>query len=986
MDDRTASFGYWLRRRRKALDLTQEELARSAACSRFTIRKIEADERRPSRRLAARLAETLAIPAREREAFLDAARALSAVHRLNMGASLTALDPGRREIAETDRFVCREAELALLTSAVVDLGARGGRVMLIEGEPGIGKSRLIRELVRVARARGVRTLATQCYQIERATPYQPVVDLLTQVLDLTPAASLQKLASISLAEIAALVPALEQRVHVPMLSNDFPEARQARLLRAVTELFDVCAAGGQLIVIVDDLQWADRASAQVVNYIARHAISRPLLVLTAYRDDELDGDRELGQLIASLRREPHAGHLPLARLPLDAAVQLLDGAGDAELAARLQHASDGNPFFLTAMLHALRAGEISADGTTELPVPEALRTSVQTRLAHVPAEARPVLDVAAVLGRRFDFDTLLAVTNGAEEGLLRALEMLVSRRLLREDADGYYDFSHDKIRQVAYLAIGAARRQRLHRAVAESIEQDGEAAPHERDALLAEHYERGRVFGKAVAHMALAAERSLKLFAVRDALHWLDRAIALTEAHDKVLAEPVLVDLRERRGRARALAGHTEGAAADIRVVIDAAVRREDRAKARDALIQLGMVYRRGDDHRQAIACLTQALAECRALDVEHDTANTLYHLGTVMWSDGRNREAATLHDEAVAICERLSLRDLVAVQAYHGSGEAHFNRLAPTAAIACFQRSIELAREIGDKSYESENLMMIGFSCTGVFGAGDYEQAAMSFEAALEIARRADLQWHVGPSQLGLSHVHACMGRYGEAWTGMTQMLHRLDQLGQTRYRLIAYGLLGILLLDLGLHAQAVAYSERALELADAARIRFWRFLLEANRAIGHLRLGRLDDAPELEEALAWARDNDERIEMSRCLIALAELAFRRGDPDRCFGFASELLVLAHAHGLKELAAQGRYWRGTAHAAAADRDEAIAELSAAAADAETIGRVCLARDAWSALGRISAGQAALERAAAVDAKIRHSAAGSTLANLLSES
>ena len=189
MDDRTASFGYWLRRRRKALDLTQEELARSAACSRFTIRKIEADERRPSRRLAERLAETLAIPAREREAFLDAARALSAIHRLNMGASPVAVGIGFDESGETDRFVGRETELALLTRAVADLSARGGRVVLIEGEPGIGKSRLIRELMRNAGARGVRTIAAQCYQIERATPYQPVVALLTQALDLTPVGS-----------------------------------------------------------------------------------------------------------------------------------------------------------------------------------------------------------------------------------------------------------------------------------------------------------------------------------------------------------------------------------------------------------------------------------------------------------------------------------------------------------------------------------------------------------------------------------------------------------------------------------------------------------------------------------------------------------------------------------------------------------------------------------------------------------------------------
>src|SRR6185503_8565037 len=136
--------------------------------------------------------------------------------------------------------------------------------------------------------------------------------------------------------------------------------------------------------------------------------------------------------------------------------------------------------------------------------------------------------------------------------------------------------------------------------------------------------------------------------------------------------------LYARRGVARAQAGQTEGAVADIRRVIDAARARGDRESARDAVIQLGMTYRRADDYEQATQWLTQALAESRAMNDERHAADTLYHLGTVAWSDGRNREAIAFHQEAVAICERLGLVDLIAVQAYHGRGEAHNNNLEP--------------------------------------------------------------------------------------------------------------------------------------------------------------------------------------------------------------------------------------------------------------------------------------------------------------------
>lgn len=977
--ERTNSFGYWLRRRRKALDLTQEDLADSVSCSRHAIRKIEADERRPSRHLAERLADKLAIPPQEREAFLDAARASRRTERLEVDWEPVAVAQteetavARTEETEVTPFVGRGNEYGLLLGLLARLTTGSGHAVLIEGEPGIGKSRLMRELAQYARARGLRTLSTNCYEIERAMPYQPVIDLVTQALELAPDASLRKLAPVSLAEIAALVPAVAQRIPVPALSSDFPEARQARLFRALRQLFDALAEGRQLIAIVDDFQWADDASAQFVHYFARGAASRPLLVLLAFRDEEMYADERFAGLVESLRRETHVRHMPLARLRLAETEALLKG--DVRLAQRLQRETDGNPFFLTTMLHALRAGEMAGGDGGDLSLPEALQAFVRARLVHVPRAARPALDVAAVFGRRFDFDSLLKVMKAPEDRLLAALETLVRRRLLREESDGLYDFSHDKVREVVYREIGGARRTLLHRAVAETLETHGEGESHEQDARLAEHYERGRVWHEALHHMVRAAERSQKLFALRDALHWLDRAVALAEAHGEALRDRSLIDLYECRGSVRAQAGQAAGAVADIRRVIDAAKAKGDRAKARDALIQLGMTYRRGDDYPQATDCLQQALAECRAMNDERHAADTLYHLGTVSWSDGRNREAIAYHEEAVAICERLGLTDLVAVQAYHGRGEAHFNNLEPRAAIACYERSIDLARGIGDKSYESENLMMVAYAHLGTLGLGDYAKAAAQFDAAFEIAQRADLQWHFGPTLLGRDHVRACTGHYGEAFNGMTRTLHWLESVKQVRYQLIAYDLLGQLLLDLGLNRRALDDCERALALADASKITFWRPRIVANRAIARLRLGLIDDGLELEREVAHAREYCELQEMVRCMEALAQLALARGDAGGCLRYAREVLVLAESSGLKERAGSAHRWCGEALIAKGDVRAAAAELAVAFRIAHDIGRVRLIYDVERAMAKL--GQKSEPERWSAD--IRQSLAGTTL-------
>jgi tetratricopeptide (TPR) repeat protein len=768
-------------------------------------------------------------------------------------------------------------------------------VVLLEGEPGIGKSRLMRELADYTAARGLCTLSTNCYEIERAIPYQPVIDLVTKALDLASSDTLQKLPPVSLAEIAALVPAIAERVAVPKLSADFPEARQARLFRAVMQLFGALAAGRQLVVMIDDIQWADDASVQFAHHFARRAASRPLLLVCAYRAEELETEERLATLVQSLRRETHARHIPLARLQLADTEALLERFDHPALkapglAARLHRETDGNPFFLTSMLHALAQGESAGAPAGELPLPEALRASVRARIGHVPASARSVLDVAAVLGRRFDFETLAAVSRESEETILHALEALVKRRLLREEPeDGYYDFSHDKVREVVYREIGSARRVTLHRALAQALEERSEGDPRERDARLAEHYERGHAWKKALQYLLLAAERSQKLFAMRDALHWLDRAVSLAEAHPDAIQDAVA--LYERRGVARAQAGQTEGAVADIRRVIDAA-----RA--------------RGDDYEQATQCLTQALAESRAMKDERSAADTLYHLGTVAWSNSRNREAIAFHQEAVGICERLGLRDLVAVQAYHGRGEAHYNNLEPKAAIACYERSIELARAIGDKSYESENLMMIGYACTGYMGLADYARAQASFEAALEIARKADLQWHMGPTLLGLDHVRGCTGKTEEALAGMTKTLRWLESLRQLRYQLIAYDLLSHLLLELGRHREAAERCERALALGSEKGITFWRPRLEANLAIARMRLGDLEVGPVLESAAAYCRQNSEGFQLARCLQGLAELALARGDAAACRAHAEELLSLVEPAGMREFAEHARRFK----------------------------------------------------------------------------
>ena len=968
MDDQGNSFGYWLRRRRKALDLTQAALGQKASCSQAAIKKIEAGERRPSRALALRLAEHLAIPALERAAFLEAARSLGAADRLQLDelpvrATATAASESIAQAAHrTTPFVGRGKEYGQLIGLIAGLKAGSGRVALIRGEAGIGKSRLMQEAVRHAQQQAVVTLTTNCYEIEGAIAYQPVIDLVTQACQALSECRLRMIAPILLAEIASVAPAMAARLaDLPPLSVDFPEARQARLFNALVQLFDVLAQDRRLLLTIDNIQWADDASLQFLHFLARQIAGRPMLLVCAYRDTELGSNERLTSLLEGLRHEPATLQMALAGLGPGDTEELLEIINDPKLgatglAARLHRETDGNPFFLWSILHSLSEGECVIGDALSLPLPDALRDSVRARLARVPLEDRQLLDVAAVLGRRFDFEILFALSLMAKERFLHTLDSLVMRRLLHEEQEsGFYDFSHDKVREVVYLDIGSARRVLLHREVADLLERRFESATHERDAHLAEHYERAKVWPKALLYLCRAAEHSQKLFAMQETLQWFDRAAALLQAHSEAATPAQQLALYERRGQALAQSGQIELAVANFQKVIDTARALGQHEHARDGLIQLGMAYRRADAYEKAVVCLDEALVASRATDDERHVADTLYHLGTVAWSNGRNDLAITYHQQAVAICERLGLNDLVAVQAFHGRGEAYFANAEPEAAIESFSRSLDHARRIDDKSYESENLMMIGWACAGHMGLANYPRAMSQFNAALDIARAADLQWHLGPTLIGRAYVQVALGKFAEAWTDLREALPRLETLGLVRYQIMAHDAMGCLFLDLNCHEPAQQHFERGLALARGAAIMYWAPRLQANLAIAQSRSGVSVDLAALAGALQYAQDHSETWLSVRCLEALAETALSNSDADGCTRYADQLLALASSGNMRELIGKAHHLRGLASFAVDGYEPARRKLTQALTLAEQLGNIRLAWDCHLALARFAA-------------------------------
>lgn len=416
-------------------------------------------------------------------------------------------------------LVGRAPQRAQLAAAWRSTEAGQAQLVLVSGEAGVGKTRLVEEFRGWCARRGAGTAEARCYPVEGALAFGPVVAWLRSE---TFRPRLSRLDRARLTEIARLLP--ELLVEMPDLERPgpLPESDQRhQLFDAVSAA--VLAARGPVLLVVDDLQHGDRETCQLLHYLLRVRSEAGLLVVATARWEEIDGDHPMRGLLAGLHAQERLVEIELARLSRGETVVLVERLTGAPLkepdAQRLYGETEGNPLFV---VEAVRAG-----WTAGRPLSPRVQAVIEARLAQLDAPARDLVGVAAAIGREFSTDVLAAATDAGEDTLVRSLDELWRRRIVREQGADTYDFSHDKIREVAYLGIGPARRRRLHLRIAAALEQLNATAPGPVSAQVAAHYERAGAAQEAVTWYRRAAEAAQLLHANAKAIRLLDRALGL---------------------------------------------------------------------------------------------------------------------------------------------------------------------------------------------------------------------------------------------------------------------------------------------------------------------------------------------------------------------------------------------------------------------------------------------------------------------------
>ncbi len=868
--------------------------------------------------------------------------------------------------SETSRLVGRATELATLARALEALRARSGGVVLVEGEAGIGKTRLVAELAAQAASLGCRVLQAACYESQQQLPYAPLLDLFRALLD-GPAAEVASKIDLlrpSAAYLLTTLPELSDWLPFAVAAGPLDAAAERRrFLHTIGRVFAALAAQAPLLVVVEDLHWADEASLELLAALARGAAAGPFLLVLTCRDDSA-GCREPVHTELN-RRLPATTHLKLGPLRLVDADTLirralgLDRPTPAELLHVVYRLTEGNPLFVGEIVRSLPPDayqmEFAGGVVDQLPIPRTVQEAVQRRVQRLSPATRTVLEVAAAIGQRVQFDLLQELADCSEADLLQHLKVLVNAQLLEETRSDEFAFHHALTRQAVYVRLLGRERRALHERIGLALERRGGAAPDAHASELAYHFHAAADWSRTRDYAVRAGERALALHAPHSAVEQFTRAMAA----ERTLGARPESFISRLRGRAYEILGDFSAARADYESAAGAARDASDRRQEWEALIALGVLWT-WRDYNTTGAYFRQALALADATGDASLVAHSANRIGNWHLNVGDPLLALQHHRDALSTFERVGdeqgIADTLSLLAMSCFLVGDLRQ-----GTDCCQRAIDAQDALGDIQAAAENraslvlgtVTMVTDTCVPALSPAD---ALHRMRPALEMTRESG--WRSGEA-FAQFNVAYCLGELGD-YTGALAAAHaclgiaaEIDHGEWTTAGLCTLGGLHRDLLSFGTSRE---YLERGLAQARAIGSSHWMRIASAHLTSTLVEAGDLSAAElVLGQTLT---DDTPTLGPGRALwCARAELDLAAGRPNEALSVLQKLMPDVRQDAAEPPMFRPVYVRAQALALLRRSDEAVELLEHAVHWASEWGLLARLWRAQTTLGRVQAAQ-----------------------------
>jgi DNA-binding SARP family transcriptional activator/predicted negative regulator of RcsB-dependent stress response len=737
--------------------------------------------------------------------------------------------------------------------AILDAARRGrGQLVLVQGEVGVGKTRLVQEVIESAP--GTCLLVGHAYEADGTPPYQPLIEAIRSAHPVL--ASLNPpIPSLWLQEVSRLVPELGARTMEAAggaTRGTYPEEARSRLFEGIARFVTRLAQEGPVILALDDVHWADEASLEVLGYLTRAVASERVLIVATYRGEE--AGPSLHRLVRDLRRDGLVTQIDVKRLTVDditAMIRRMAGMeeGAERFSQRIYERTAGNPFFVIEVIKSLfeqgllreetggwaTTWEDFASDYRTLPLPLSVREVVEARLERLDEQTRLVLETAAVIRHPFTFSTVYLASGLSEIQALDAFDTLLRVGLIHEIAVDFegstYDFSHPLIREVAYHNLSGARRQHLHCRVGQALETTHLPSPNGVVERLAYHFSLGGARDKALRYAIAAGHRARAVYAAESAIEHYTRALAL---RPDAAAE---AEVRAGLGDVYTLQGHHADAIASYRRAVELTGNSQQIA---DLHRRIGRVYERSGDYESALNHFETGKAALATGGPSPMLARLNDGIALIHIREGRPGEAIALCRRALETLDSLDDAETRQETAWltNTLGSAYLHQGSYAAALDHFQRSLTLRNALEDRQGTATLHNNIGVVH---YYRGDYQAAHESYERSLTIKQEIGDRYGLAMSHMNLGLTSLHLERVAEAQRHLREALDLCRDIEAEGLLPEIYRILARLHLYLDDPATAAIYADKAL--ATAREQNNETFVGVAQRVRGQVAAARNDE-----------------------------------------------------------------------------------------------------------------------------------------------
>lgn len=872
-------------------------------------------------------------------------------------------------------FVGRNSEHNDLVQLYLRAQRGEAQAVIVEGESGIGKTRLVIEFMNWASAQGADVLSGQAFHTAGGLPYQPIVESL-RGCSLFEADPSNYVSDVWLGELSRLLP--ELRDVFPSLPEPLADDSTARtrLFEAVARLGDALSANLPVVLFIDDVQWADVGTLDMLQYLARRWVKQPILLIISIRSEALATSSALPEWLSDLGSAMPTARVMLGPLSPEDTYHLVQFL-DEEIAHQKRHDEDesvrtfgellysetqGHPFYLMEVLKALLVeGVMKRTSTGQgtfiidfdkalhdqarllLSIPRSVRELIQARLTKLSPRASELLTAGAVLGRQFNLHLLCQVAAQEEEGEgLKSLEELLTNYLLREHQAGEknsaelsYSFSHDKVLEVAYDEAGEARRRIYHRRAREAL-----GAVNTPSAELARHAMAAGMSDQAFHDSVAAGDEALSLYAVSDAILHYSRSLEFSKRDQVAEDEPSKIrHLYTNFGRALELTDRHD-AAFDLYKEMEASAmdRKDKKLELASLVAQATLSSTPGPIHdpSEGQVLSERALSLAEELNDQQAKAKTLWNLLLLNVFLDRPEDAVIYGERSIKIAREHNLREQLSYslndiyRAYQGIGELE-------RAIEALDEARDLWRELANLPMLADNLIN---SAISHFFDGNYDRALTLLEEGQRIAESIENLWGRSFSKGIEGLVLVELGDFEQALGAIDECVQVAKEFGWALVVACFGAELAWLYARLGDDKHSIEHAENALKVLASSQIppqfRSWALALLARVEILQ---GDLECASEtLRKSYVGFKTNDySSPRLGLVPIADAELAIATGDHHHAITVADELIDNLRVSGAQTFLPEALLLKARALKALHKNREARELLTEASDEAESL-------------------------------------------------